>query len=460
MRNPAAASAALTLMFVSLLAIFIVVPQNDAIITLSVVIMGIGLVITLTDRQGGDIMTMAGLAAIVSVTAAYFVGQSLFGNIGAIAIALIWLGVLFTVARRASAETVVIPEDHAFMVAPFLGSQAEPVSSSLPLTSLPFLDRHVATIPTYELVKDVVVKNINTRAHNDIDQIDVHTRYRVTKPDHTLRGVPNRGQIQSEVAREMGMSITRARLDVAFWEKLLAKQMSAEVDDIVRKVVFNSDVWIDILQDYEQDNLEIARKFVATQKKRLADLIEEYGSDPSELQKKEIKAAQDDVDKASKAVTDIQERMKVLDQKVRSGSLATLLDAYNQREALAKHVRRELQQLVSRWGVRIEEIALDYYVVNRDAVKGLKGGPEVFDKDLAKEQKKRKSISESDATHIALMGEARATAIRKLIEQVKAAHPDIRSQEVSEIVKAALLAGASDLEEVEEFIVAQAGAKK
>jgi hypothetical protein len=93
-------------------------------------------------------------------------------------------------------------------------------------------------------------------------------------------------------------------------------------------------------------------------------------------------------------------------------------------------------------------------------VKGLKGGPEVFDKDLAKEQKKRKSISESDATHIALMGEARATAIRKLIEQVKAAHPDIRSQEVSEIVKAALLAGASDLEEVEEFIVAQAGAKK
>jgi hypothetical protein len=224
--------------------------------------------------------------------------------------------------------------------------------------------------------------------------------------------------------------------------------------------VFNSDVWIDILQDYEQDNLEIARKFVATQKKRLADLIEEYGSDPSELQKKEIKAAQDDVDKASKAVTDIQERMKVLDQKVRSGSLATLLDAYNQREALAKHVRRELQQLVSRWGVRIEEIALDYYVVNRDAVKGLKGGPEVFDKDLAKEQKKRKSISESDATHIALMGEARATAIRKLIEQVKAAHPDIRSQEVSEIVKAALLAGASDLEEVEEFIVAQAGAKK
>ncbi|HEU5089835.1 MAG TPA: hypothetical protein VFT99_20405, partial [Roseiflexaceae bacterium] len=155
----AAASAILLLMFASLLVIYVVVPQNDLVTFLSVVIMAIGLIIAVVgDRE--EVMMMAGLAGIVSLVAAFFWGESLFGRVGSIVATIAWGIILFLSARRASAETVVIPEDHAFMIAPFLSQQAYPLTSSVPLPTLPFLDRHIATIPTYELTRDIEVKNV------------------------------------------------------------------------------------------------------------------------------------------------------------------------------------------------------------------------------------------------------------------------------------------------------------
>jgi hypothetical protein len=233
----AAASAVLALMFVSLVVIYVVVPQNDTVTWLSVVIMGIGLVVAFVGERD-EIMMMAALAGVISLAAAFFAGQAIFGNIGGVMACVAWAAALLALAQRASAETVVIPEDHAYMVAPFLSSQAIPNPSSIPLTSLTFLNRHVATIPTYELTEEIKVEKVDIPTGDEIDQIEVHTRYQVINPAVLLRGIPNRGKIQSDVAREMGMSLSKARLDVAFWEKLLARQMMAEVDDIVRKEVF------------------------------------------------------------------------------------------------------------------------------------------------------------------------------------------------------------------------------
>src|SRR5215216_1677528 len=135
-RFDTAASASLFLMFAALLVIYVVVPQNELVTFLSVVIMAIGLIIAVVgDRD--EIMTMALLAALVSGVAAFFWGQSLFGRTGAWIATIAWLLLLFFTARRASAETVVIPEDHAFMVAPFLSSEAYTLTSSVPLPSLP-----------------------------------------------------------------------------------------------------------------------------------------------------------------------------------------------------------------------------------------------------------------------------------------------------------------------------------
>jgi SPFH domain / Band 7 family len=247
----AAASAILALMFASLLVIYVVVPQNDLVTFLSVVIMGIGLVIAFVGERE-EIMMMAGLAGIISLAAAFFAGQSVFGNIGGIVATVAWAAALIALARRASAETVVIPEDHAFMVAPFLSSQAYANPSSIPLTSLPFLDRHVATIPIYELTEEIKVTNVDVRSGDEIDDIEVHTRYQVIDPPTLLRGIPNRGKIQSDIAKEMGVTLSKARLDVAFWEKLLARQMRAEVDDIVRKEIFKKGAAQSMVIAYEE----------------------------------------------------------------------------------------------------------------------------------------------------------------------------------------------------------------
>ena len=64
MKNPVAASAILALMFASLLVIYVVVPQNDLVTYLSVVIMAIGLVIAFVGDVD-EIMMLAGLAGIV-----------------------------------------------------------------------------------------------------------------------------------------------------------------------------------------------------------------------------------------------------------------------------------------------------------------------------------------------------------------------------------------------------------
>jgi hypothetical protein len=366
MRNTAA-SAILALLFASLLVIYVVVPQNDLVTFLSVVIMAIGLVIAFVgDRD--EIMMMAALAALVSMIAAYFTGMGRFGNIGGIVVALVWGLLLLTLARRTSNETVVIPEDHAFMVAPFLSSQAYTLPSAIPLTSLPFLDRHVATIPLYELTRDIKIEKVNTRSGHDVEQIEVHARYEVTDPSQTLRGIPNRGQIQSEVAKEMGMSVSRARLDVAFWEKLLARQMGAEVDDIVRKVLF------------------------------------------------------------------------------KKGVVSNIVEAYDERDDLSRAARRELQELVGRWGVTVHTIALDFYVVDKGIMGAIKGGPEAFDKELVREQKKRRSQAESDALEIELTGKATNQRIRELIDKIQEAHPEMTSADIAEIVKSALLSGAIDEE--------------
>ncbi len=60
-------------MFFSLLVIYVIVPQNDLVTFLSVVIMAIGLIIGVVgDRE--EVMMMAGLADIISLLAIFSAG--------------------------------------------------------------------------------------------------------------------------------------------------------------------------------------------------------------------------------------------------------------------------------------------------------------------------------------------------------------------------------------------------
>jgi hypothetical protein len=417
MKNPVAASAILALMFASLLVIYVVVPQNDLVTYLSVVIMAIGLVIAFVGDVD-EIMMLAGLAGLVSLVAAFFAGQARFGNIGGIVAVLAWGLTLFLVARRASTETVVIPEDHAFMIAPFLSSQAQPLTSPVPISTLPYLDRHVATIPTYELVNSVDVHDVNLWPTHNVKKVVVQVRYNVVNPSYTLRGIPNRGQIQSDVARDMSLSLSKARLDVAFWEKLLVRQMKEEVDDVVRQVLFRESV-----------------------------LVERQGSTVVERQ-----------DEGSTAGLESDSRVfykwGIIDP-LPDGLSQNLELAYKNRIGLALKVQKELQKLVERWGVHVKGVALESFEVDPMILRGLKGDAP-FQGELDRERRKREGEARTEALRIRETGTARAETIRILIEEVKKTHPELDSIDVAEIVKAALLAGYSEVHEVEQYMAAQA----
>lgn len=233
----AAASLALGLMFVSLVVIYLTVPQSDAVTLLCIVIMAVSLIIALIG-DWNEIGTMAALATLTSLMAAYFLGRDALGDAGSIIVPLGWGGVLLYIFRWISSHTVVVPEDHAIMVARFYSGSLYRLQPPLAPPLIPLLERRVATIPLYELSHDVKVAKINTGGSHSIDEVEVHLRYRVKNPEFALANIPNRGQIQNEVAREMGRDLEQARLDVAFWEKLLARQLAHEVDDIVREVIF------------------------------------------------------------------------------------------------------------------------------------------------------------------------------------------------------------------------------
>lgn len=233
----AAASLALGLMFVSLVVIYLTAPQSDTVTFLCVVIMAVSLIIALTGNWN-EIGMMAGLATLTSLMAAYFLGRDVLGDVGSIVFPLGWGGVLLYIFRWISSHTVVVPEDHAIMVARFYSGTLYRLQPPLAPPLIPLLERRVATIPLYELSHDVRVAKINTGGSHSIDEVEVHLRYRVKNPEFALANIPNRGQIQNDVAREMGRDLEQARLDVAFWEKLLARQLAHEVDDIVREVIF------------------------------------------------------------------------------------------------------------------------------------------------------------------------------------------------------------------------------
>lgn len=233
----AAASLVLGLMFVALVVIYLSVPQSDVVTFLSVIIMAVSLIIAL-NGSWNEIGMMAAFAALVSLIATYFFGRDMLGNVGAVVFPLAWAGILLYVFRWISSRTVVVPEDHAIMVARFYSGTLYRLTPPLAPPLIPLLERRVATIPLYELSQDVKVAKINTGGSHSIESVDVHLRYKVASPEFALGNIPNRGQIQNEVAREMGRELDQARLDVAFWEKLLGRQLREEVDDIVREVIF------------------------------------------------------------------------------------------------------------------------------------------------------------------------------------------------------------------------------
>jgi hypothetical protein len=299
------ASAVLGLLFLSLLVIYLLLPSNGLVLFLAVLIMLVSLIVAQGQRWR-DIGVMAVFAALVSVVAAALTGRAMFGSFGSVILPVGWALILLGLFSWAQRNMIVVPKDRAILIGNrYTGAVYNAVGPIAPPLT-PGVESKRAVIPLYELSQDVRVEKVNTKRFN-VDVIQVHIHYRVSDPKRALGGIPNRGQVQGEIAKGMNMDIAKARQDVRFWEKLLGNQMELEVEDIVREVVYNNEIVNTKIVDTEIANTEIAKN---------------------------------------------------------------PLEVYQQREALASLVRERLSKLVSRWGVEIhalefERVDVDFAILQR-----------------------------------------------------------------------------------------------
>jgi regulator of protease activity HflC (stomatin/prohibitin superfamily) len=271
------ASAVLGLLFLSLLAIYLLLPSNGLVMFLAVLIMLVSLIVAQGQRWR-DIGIMAVFAALVSVVAAALTGRALFGGLGGVLLPIVWALVLLGLFSWAQRNMIVVPKDRAILIVNRYTGAAYTAVGPIAPPLTPGVEMKLAVIPLYELSQDVRVEKVNTKRFN-VDTIQVHIHYRVTDPKLAYTGIPNRGQVQGDIAKGMNLEINKARQDVRFWEKLLGNQMELEVEDIVREVVYNN--------VFAQNPLEVYQRredLGAEVKDRLSKLVSRWGVDIKDLE--------------------------------------------------------------------------------------------------------------------------------------------------------------------------------
>jgi len=199
-----AASVVLGLLFVSLVVIYLAIPPNGLVTFLSVLILLVSLIVALS---GGwrEIAVMGGFAALVSVVAASFAGNARFGTVGSVLIPAVWVLFLLLLFNWISRNIQIVPKDRAILIRNTYNGMLTQALSPINRPLIPTVEHRIATIPLYELTKEVDIKDINTTSGFNIKMITVHIHYQVVEPRAVLTGIPNRGQAQSIVAKEMGI---------------------------------------------------------------------------------------------------------------------------------------------------------------------------------------------------------------------------------------------------------------
>src|SRR5687767_8275682 len=173
-----AASVVLGLLFLSLVVIYLALPPNGLVTFLSVLILLVSLIVALT---GGwrEIAVMGGFAALVSVIAASFAGNARFGTVGSVLIPALWVLFLLLLFNWITRNVQIVPKDRAVLIRNTYNGILTQAVSPINRPLIPTVERRIATIPLYELTKEVEVKDLNTESGYNIKLIAVHIHYQV-----------------------------------------------------------------------------------------------------------------------------------------------------------------------------------------------------------------------------------------------------------------------------------------
>ena len=245
----AAASAVLGLLFLSLVVIYLLIPQNGLVTFLCILILIVSLIVA-QSRRWRDIAVMAAFAAIVSLVAAFLFGRARFGDIGAIVALLVWGGMLLLLFNWTQRNMLAVPKDRAILIRNRYSGATHVAEGPMAPPLMPAVEMRVAEIPLYELLQEVSVKDVNASATHNIDEVKAYVSFRVIDPRAVMKGMPNRAQAQDAVAKDMGLEVREATLRMAFWEKLIDRQLRPEVDGVVRAVFHQNVVAQNALEIY------------------------------------------------------------------------------------------------------------------------------------------------------------------------------------------------------------------
>lgn len=267
----AATSAVLGLLFLSLVVIYLLIPTNGLVLFLAVLIMLVSLIVA-QSRGWREIGAMATFSALVSLIAAALLGNALFGAFGRVALPIGWMLVLIGGFQWMQRNMLTVPRDRAILIVNGYSGGVRVADGPIAPPLTPGVELKLAEIPLYNLSAIVQVEKINTSARHNIDRIDAQVQYRVKEPRSVLSGIPNRSQAETEIAKGLGKPLREARLDVAYWEKLLNRQMSAEVEDCVRTIIFKNVVAQNAIEIYNKR--DALAELIA---ERLTEAVQRWG---------------------------------------------------------------------------------------------------------------------------------------------------------------------------------------
>jgi hypothetical protein len=229
------AVASLVLLFGSLAIMYIAQP-TALLLAIGVIILAVGAGLAFLGKQR-EVLLLGSLALLLSIAAAGLIGEARWGATGALIIPLIWVLLLYAALSWAWNNTIDIPSGTVMVIRHPNGIRLREGPARI-IPPLPSFERHIATMPTYELSSNFTVEHLNTRSLQNINGIALDVGYQIRLPLKLLANLPNRARVIEEMASETEQNPERAMLRTAFWERLLDRQIREVIDGLLRSAVY------------------------------------------------------------------------------------------------------------------------------------------------------------------------------------------------------------------------------
>jgi regulator of protease activity HflC (stomatin/prohibitin superfamily) len=230
-------NALLLLMLLFLLPIYQANPSTE-VLAPGILLLAAGLFLGYTNQPRGDEILFV-LTAVISFIGIAFLGRTLFGGAnGAYCFLALWLlllaGALALFWRRA----VVVERGQILVINRLPENRALIWHEGFHRPVNPLFERVMAALPSYELIVEALLENLNTESLFNIDRLEMIVRYQVAEPREVVFCFPNREQARDALLRERPQVDTIDE-QVAFWTELIRRQMLQEVEQAVRSVIAN-----------------------------------------------------------------------------------------------------------------------------------------------------------------------------------------------------------------------------